>query len=147
MAKEYVEESRYSLITDMDEGDKFTTKSRVITRSDVERFATTTGYTLPLFLSDEAAKEAGWKGQLVPGFLTVSLTVGLLIQSGYISTVRASLGAKEIKFNAPVYLYDSIHVETVVASKKQTKKGDWICGYNWVVKNQRDENVAEGFNT
>jgi len=130
----------------MDIGDRFITKSRVITKTDLELYAISTGDTHPMFLSEEQAKAAGWKNQLVPGLLTFSIAVGLLIQSGYISDVMAFMGTDKVKFNAPVYPYDTIRVETEVLSKKQTKSANWICSYKWIVRNQNDEAVAEGEN-
>lgn len=73
-----------------------------------------------MFLSEEAARAAGWKTQVVPGLLTFSIAVGLLIQSGYIRDVIAFMGTDKVRFHAPVYPYDSIRVETQVLSKKRT---------------------------
>ena len=60
-------------------GDKIVTKSRVISRTDTELFAIATGAVEPMFLSEEGAKAAGWKNQLVPGLLSYSIAVGLRI--------------------------------------------------------------------
>ena len=146
MAQLYNEEEMQRHIQNMDIGDRFVTKSRVITRTDLELYAISTGDTHPMFLSEEQAKAAGWKNQLVPGLLTFSIAVGLLIQSGYISDVMAFMGTDKVKFNAPVYPYDTIRVETEVLSKKQTKDANWICSYKWIVRNQNGEAVAEGEN-
>lgn len=147
MPTEYVEHSMQRPIQQLDVGDTFVTKPRVITRTDLELYAISTGDTHPLFLSEEAAQAAGWKTQLVPGLLTFSIAVGLLIQAGYIRDVIAFMGADKVRFSAAVYPYDTIRVETRVLSKKQTSKGDWKCSYSWVVRNQRDEAVAQGENT
>ncbi len=146
MAQLYNEEEMQRHIQNMDIGDRFITKSRVITKTDLELYAISTGDTHPMFLSEEQAKAAGWKNQLVPGLLTFSIAVGLLIQSGYISDVMAFMGTDKVRFNAPVYPYDTIRVETEVLSKKQTKDANWICSYKWIVRNQNDEAVAEGEN-
>jgi len=58
----------------------------------------------------------------------------------------AFMGTDKVKFNAPVYPYDTIRVETEVLSKKQSKRASWICSYKWIVRNQNDEAVAEGEN-
>lgn len=147
MVKEYVEPDIQKPIQEMDVGDRFITKPRVITRTDLELYAVNTGDTHPMFLSEEAAQAAGWKTQVVPGLLTFSIAVGLLIQGGYVRDVTAFMGADKVRFNAPVYPYDTIRVETQVLSKKQTDKGNWICSYSWVVRNQKGEAVAEGENT
>ena len=146
MAQLYNEEEMQRHIQNMDIGDRFITKSRVITRTDLELYAISAGDTHPMFLSEEHAKAAGWKNQLVPGLLTFSIAVGLLIQSGYISDVMAFMGTDKVRFNAPVYPYDTIRVETEVLSKKQTKDANWICSYKWIVRNQNGEAVAEGEN-
>lgn len=144
---EFFEEDMQKHIQNTEVGDKFVTKSRVITKTDLELYAICTGDTHPMFLSEERAKAFGWKTQLVPGPLTFSIAVGLLIQSGFISDVIAFLGMDKVRFNAPVYPYNSIRVEAIVISKKKAKKGNWICNYKWQIKNQNEIVVAEGENT
>ncbi len=147
MAKEYVEQDMQKPIQKMDVGDRFITKPRVITKTDLELYAISTGDTHPMFLSEEEAQAAGWNTQLVPGLLTVSIAIGLLIQAGYIKDVMAFMAMDKVRFNEAVYPYDTIRMETEVLSKKQTSKGNWICSYSWVVRNQKDEAVAQGENT
>ena len=100
---QYVEENMQKHIQNMEIGDKIVTKSRVITRTDLELYAIATGDTVPLFLSEEYAKSVGWKTQIVPGLLSYSIAVGLMIQSGFIADVIAYLGTNNMKFLAPVY--------------------------------------------
>ena len=150
MGKVYREEDFHRHIQELEIGDNFFTKSKVITRTEVELYSTINGDTLPAALSEKAAKERGWKGQLVPGLLTLSQALGLLIQSGFIILAKAFLGCDGVRFNKPVYVYDEIYVEAVVLSKElKERKGktNWFCQYKWIVRNQNDENVAEGINT
>ena len=150
MGKEYREKDFHKRIQTLEVGDKFFTKSKVITRTEVELYATINGDTLPSALSEEAAKERGWKGQLVPGLLTFSQALGLLIQSGFIAQAKAFLGCDELRFNKAVYVYDEICVEAELLGKElKEKKGkkNWFCRYKWIVRNQDDENMAEGINT
>ncbi|MEM2960584.1 MAG: MaoC family dehydratase [Candidatus Bathyarchaeia archaeon] len=144
MANLYMQENLQYNILKMDIGDKFVTKSRVITRTDLELYAVCSGDYHPMFLSDEGAKNYGWQGQLVPGLLVFSISVGLLIQSGFLDGIIGHLGMDNVKFIAPVYAYDCIKVETELVSKRQAKNGSWICAYKWVVINQHDKAVAEG---
>jgi len=149
MGKEYREEDFHKHIQALEVGDKFFTKSKVITRTEVELYSTMNGDTLPSALSEAAAKERGWKGQLVPGLLTFSQALGLLIQSGFIIQAKAFLGCDEVRFNKAVYVYDEIYVEAELLAKElKEKKGktNWFCRYKWIVRNQNDENVAEGIN-
>ena len=147
MGQQYIEENMQKRMQDMEVGDRIVTKSRVVTKTDLELYAASVGDTHPMFLSEEAAQAAGWNTQLVPGLLTVSIAIGLLIQAGYIKDVMAFMATDKVRFNEPVYPYDTIRVETEVLSKKQTSKGNWICSYSWVVRNQKDEAVVQGENT
>ncbi|MFC2040785.1 MaoC family dehydratase [Chloroflexota bacterium] len=147
MGQQYDEEGMQKHIQNMEVGDRFVTKSRVITKTDLELYAISTGDTHPMFLSEEHAQSFGWKTQLVPGLLSYSIAIGLLIQSGFVSDVKAYMGTDKMRFLAPVYPYDTIRVETEVLSRKETKKGDLVCSYKWVIKNQKGEATAEGENT
>ncbi len=147
MGQQYAEEDMQKHIQNMEVGDKFVTKSRVITKTDLELYAISTGDVHPMFLSEEHARSFGWKTQLVPGLLSYSIAIGLLIQSGFISDVKAYMETDKMKFLAPVYPYDTIRAETEVLSKKETKEGDWVCSYKWVIRKQNGEAIAEGENT
>ena len=144
MTPEYIEPDVQKHIEEMEIGDRFVTKSRVITKTDLELYAISTGNTHPMFLSEEYAKSLGWRTQLVPGLLSLSVAIGLLIQSGLAIHVMAFMGTDKVRFNAPVHPYDTVRVEGNVLSKKKTEQGNWICRYKWVIKNQNDEAVAEG---
>ena len=145
--RQYNEPDMQPRIQNMEAGDRIVTKSRVITKTDLELYAISTGDTHPMFLSEEYAKSFGWKTQIVPGLLSYSIAVGLMIQSGFISDVMAYMGTDKMSFHAPVYPYDTIRVEAEVLSKKQTKSGNWIASYKWVIRNQNNEATAEGENT
>ena len=146
MAKVYIEEEQRKYIEDMEVGDRLITKSRVISKTDVELFAIATGAAEHMFLSDEMAQSVGWKAQLAPGLLSYSIAVGLLLQSGFIADVKAYMGTDKMRFLAPVYPGDIIRVEAEVLSKKETKARDWICTYKWEIKNQNDVTTGEGEN-
>jgi oxepin-CoA hydrolase/3-oxo-5,6-dehydrosuberyl-CoA semialdehyde dehydrogenase len=145
MATHYAEDDWRKPIQKMEVGDTHRTKSRIITRTDVEVFAVMGGDIAPQFLSGEASRESGWKDQLVPGLCTLNIGYGLLIQSGFIADVIAYMETSRMRFKAPVYPGDAIRMETKVTSRKKTHKG-WLCEYDWTIRNQDDLAVAEGHN-
>jgi len=65
-------------------GDKVTSKSRTITRTEIELLDLLGGDYAPQFLSERAAKENGWERQLVPGVHCLNVAYGLLIQMGFL---------------------------------------------------------------
>ena len=145
MGEHYVEDHWRKPIQNMEVGDKLTTKSRVITRTELELFAALGGDYAPQFLSENAARENGWKRQLVPGVYVLNVGYGLLIQAGLLKDVIAYMGTSRMQFLAPVYWGDSIRMETELTSKKKTDKG-WVCEYDWTARNQEGVVVGEGHN-
>jgi oxepin-CoA hydrolase/3-oxo-5,6-dehydrosuberyl-CoA semialdehyde dehydrogenase len=145
MAKHFEEDDWRTPIQKMEVGDTVRTKSRTITRTDVELCAILGGDYAPQFLSDRAAKASGWQSQLLPGVCTLNIAYGLLIQAGYLSDIVAYMGTDNLRFHAPVYPGDSIRMETEITSKKETSKG-WICEYDWTIRNQDAVAVATGHN-
>lgn len=91
-------------------GDRYTSPWRYIAESDLRRFLDLTGLREPLFESrqflDEHTEYESW---LVPGFLTMSFSLGLFSRSGWIDgTGFAFLGADDLDFDAPVVVGDEI---------------------------------------
>jgi len=129
-------------------GEKFATKAKTITPTDIDIFARITRCDDRMFLDEEFAKSKGFKTRLAPGALTFSVAIGLLEQSGHIDDVLAYMGANKLWFTAPVHPYDILHVEGELLDKRITKDGErGIIHYKWVTKNQRGETVIEAENT
>lgn len=145
MSKRFIEDNWRTPIQKMEIGDKIITKSRTITKTDIELGALLGGDYAPQFLSEKAAQDSGWKTQLLPGICTVNIAYGLLIQAGFLSDIIAYMGTDNMRFHAPVYPGNSIRMEAELTSKKKSKKG-WICEYDWIIKNQDGVNVADGHN-
>lgn len=145
MSKRFIEDSWRTPIQKMEVGDKIITKSRTITKTDIELGALLGGDYAPQFLSEKAAQDSGWKTQLLPGICTVNIAYGLLIQAGFLSDIIAYMGTDNMRFHAPVYPGNSIRMEAELTNKRKSEKG-WVCEYDWIIKNQDDVNVADGHN-
>lgn len=145
MPEHYIEENWKKPVEKMGIGDRLTTKSRVITKTESEIFALLGGDVAPQFLSEDAAKEFGWKTQVVPGLCTLNIAYGLLIQAGFLNNVIAYMGTTDMRFLEPVYPGDAIRMETEVTGKNKTDKG-WVCEYDWKIRNQDETVVAKGHN-
>ena len=120
MEKFYKEEELSKKILDLEVGDKFATKWRTMTQTDLELNAIVNGDYHPMFFSEEAAKNMGWKTKLFPGLVTLNIAIGLLIQSR--------------------------RFELELVSKKQNSKKQWIIDYKFEVKNDKGEVCIEGYN-
>ena len=145
MGDHYIEDDWRKPIQEMELGDKVTTKSRTITRTELELFALLGGDYAEQFLNEKSARQNGWERQLVPGLHCLNVAYGLLIQMGFLKDVIAYMGTSNMNFLHPVYWGDSIKVDAEVAAKKETNKG-WLCEYDWAIRNQNNIVVGKGHN-
>ena len=138
----------------MKAGERFTTRPRVVTSSDIEVFCTLSGMVHPLFMSDsyisgdKYARALGFAGRLAPGQLLLSLMMGLLVNSGILDDVVVQLGINNVKFTAPCYAYDTVQTEIEIAGNRETKSGDRvIVDYKWQLVKEDHRPVVTGENT
>jgi len=108
---------------EFNQGDKFTTRSRVVTSTDIDTFAISTGAINPLFLDDKYARKMGFERRNAPGLLTTSLTVGLAYSLGLFDHSVALLGI-DVKFLASVNAGDEIKGTVEVVEKREAKLED-----------------------
>ncbi len=124
-------------------GDRFSTRSRMITGTDVDLFAVLTGATNPVFLADESGRAMGYKGRMVPGMLTLSLAVGLQYSAGLLDHARAFLGINGLRFLAPMNPGDTIKCQTEVAAKRDMEGDSGIATFNWACENQDQNTILQ----
>ncbi|MFW8634786.1 phenylacetic acid degradation bifunctional protein PaaZ [Cribrihabitans pelagius] len=91
-------------------GDRFVTPAREITREDVEQFAHLTGDIFYAHMDEEAARAHPFFGRRVAhGQLVVAFANGLYVDPGP-GPVLANTGTDNLRFHAPVYFGDRLHV-------------------------------------
>ena len=130
------------------QGDKFTTRSRVVTGTDMDIFATLTGATNPLFLNEEFGKKQGFKGRIAPGMLILALAVGAQYSIGLFDHIVAFLGVDKLRFLSPVYPGDTITYNVEVSEKRETGRQErGIIVFRWVGQNQDGKSVLEAEGT
>ena len=129
-------------------GDKFATRSRVVTGTDIDILAALTGATNPLFLNEEFGKKQGFKGRIAPGVLILALAVGAQYSMGLFDHIIAFLGIDKLRFLSPVYPGDTIRFNVEVIEKRETEsKGRGIIVLKWVGENQDEKSVLEAEGT
>ena len=94
---------------------------RTITEMDNVLFSALTHNPQPLHIDEEYAKETLWGTRIVNSLFTLGLVVGLSVQATTLGTTVANLGFGEVSFPAPVRHGDTIHVETEVISKRESR--------------------------
>ena len=129
---------------DFNLGDKFTSRSRMVTGTDIDMFAILTGAINPTFLDDKSARQVGHERRIVPGVLTLSLGLGLLYSLGFFDHLIALLSIERVKFPAPVNSRDKVKCNIEIVSKKESKKKDrGIVILKWNCQNQEEKPVLE----
>jgi acyl dehydratase len=128
---------------DFEAGQVYATYRRTITEADLVNFTQFAGLRLPIFIDDEHARGSIHGGRIVPGFLTASVSAGML-ESVLGANTLAGLGMDEFRFKSAVRPGDTIGAEVTVEQKKETRSPDrGVLTLRVKVLNQRAEPVLE----
>jgi oxepin-CoA hydrolase/3-oxo-5,6-dehydrosuberyl-CoA semialdehyde dehydrogenase len=128
-------------------GDTLVTASRLITLEDVEAFARLSGDTFYAHMDGEAAQAHGvFAGRVAHGYFVLSAAAGLFVDP-VLGPVMANYGLEGLRFTAPVYPGDSIHVRLTVKTKTVKELPadvvpQGVVAWDVEVRNQRGEAVA-----
>ncbi len=124
-------------------GQVYATYRRTVTETDLVNFTQFAGLRLPIFLDEEYARRSVHGGRIVPGFLTASISAGML-ESVLGDRTLAGLGMDGFRFHAAVRPGDTLGAAVTIETKRDTRDpGRGILGVRVRVTNQRDENVLE----
>ena len=118
---------------------------RTITETDNLLFSTLTHNTQPLHIDVEAAKASEFGQILVNGTLTFSMMIGISVGDTTLGVLVANLGYDKLVMPKPVFLGDTLHIETEVVELRPSKSrpGQGIVTWKHRMLNQRDELVCE----
>lgn len=124
----------------LEPGDRFVTRGRTITETDLVSFSSLTGDFHPLHTDAEWAAESEFSGRIAHGMLLLSYSVGLVPLDP--AQVLALRGFERVAFKRPVRIGDTIHVEGELESKQELDAAAGLVLFAWKVVNQRGEVVA-----
>lgn len=105
-------------------GQRFTSPQRTITQADLKAFVQLSGLDLPMFMSDDAARQAGHHRRIIPAPLQLSLAMGLTKAAGVFDQVKAVAGFDGLRFLRPVHPGDSLQVHIEVAETRKVSRQD-----------------------
>jgi len=95
---------------------------RTVTEADNILFSTMTHNPQPLHIDRHFAETQSEFGQpLVNSLFTLGLMIGITVADTTLGTTIANLGMEGVKFPAPVFHGDTVHVTTKVISKRESK--------------------------
>jgi len=118
---------------------------RTVTETDNVLFSTMTHNPAPLHIDKEYMRtESEFGAPLMNSFFTLGLIVGISINDTTLGTTVANLGLEEVRFPHPLFVGDTVHVETEVVAlrRSRSRPGNGILTLEHRGFNQRDELVA-----
>jgi acyl dehydratase len=138
MAGKYFEELEIGHVFDHD-------VRRTVTETDNLLFSTLTMNPAAIHLDHEYAKTTEFGRPLVNSIFTLGLVVGLSVGDTTLGTTVGNLGWEEIKFPKPVFIGDTLRVQTEVVGKRDSRSRptQGIVTFLHRGLNQRDETVCE----
>lgn len=100
-----------------------TSRGRTITEADIVNFAGLSGDFVELHVNEEYARKGPYGRRIAHGALIFSISTGLMVQmTPNQDAIVAFRGVDQLKFLAPVFIGDTIHV-TKKTIDKQTRDG------------------------
>ncbi|HEY7673492.1 MAG TPA: MaoC family dehydratase [Gammaproteobacteria bacterium] len=118
---------------------------RTVTETDNVLFSAMTHNPAPLHIDKEYMRNVSEFGQpLMNSFFTLGLIVGISINDITLGTTVANLGLDDASFPNPLFVGDTVHVETEVVAKRESRSRptNGIVTLEHRGFNQRDELVA-----
>jgi acyl dehydratase len=117
---------------------------RTVTETDNLLFSTLTHNPQPLHIDAEAAKASEFGQILVNGTFTFSLMIGLSVAETTLGTLVANLGYDKLVMPKPVFLGDTLRVESEVVDLRpsRSRPGSGIVTFEHRALNQRGEIVC-----
>ena len=94
---------------------------RTVTETDNLLFSTLTHNPALLHLDAEYMKTSDYGQILVNSTFTLGLMVGISVGDTTLGTAVANLGWDEVRFPAPVFIGDTLRIETEVAELRDSK--------------------------
>jgi 3-hydroxybutyryl-CoA dehydratase len=121
---------------ELEGGERFVTRGRTITESDVVSFATLTGDFHPQHTDATWAAGSRFGERIAHGMMVMSYAIGLVPLDP--ERVVALRRVADVVFKHPVYIGDTIHVEGRIESVTQVDDDHGLIESMWKVITQRE---------
>jgi acyl dehydratase len=125
-------------------GQEWQSLGRTVTEADIVNFAGLSGDFNPIHVDHEFAKTTLFRGPIAHGLLIWAISSGLGINAPPMRTL-AFLSIRDWQFKGPVFIGDTIRVQSKVLHKEQRAKGRrGVITWQRQILNQEGKVVQEG---
>lgn len=122
-------------------GDRMTTHGRTVTEADIVMFCSLTGDMFRLHTDRHYAEASMFRQRVAPGLLVHAYVTGLGVPPAG-EAILANYGSDELRFTAPVFIGDTVHLEAEVLEKTDRRAGrDGVVTLAWNGVNQNGRAV------
>ena len=114
--------------------------TRTIAEADNRWFSLLTMNPQPFHIDAHAAAKTDFGRPLVNSLFTLGCMVGMSVNDTTFGTTVANLGMTDVRFPAPLFEGDTIHIRTTVIGKRESssRPGDGIVTFRHECFNQDD---------
>ena len=118
--------------------------ARTVTETDNLLFTMMSMNPQPLHIDAEFAGKSQFGQILVNSMFTLAYVVGITVNDTTLGTTVGNLGFDEVRFPGPVFIGDTIRVQTEITAKRESRsRPDWgIVTFMHRGTNQRDEIIC-----
>jgi acyl dehydratase len=120
-------------------GQRWVTKGRTITETDVVNFAYLSSDWHSIHTDQVYAAQTSFGQRIAHGFLVLSIATGMVPANR--ETVLALYGLDRVRFTAPVFIGDTVHLEMEAVEKKERDDGTGVVGFDFRMVNQDEKPV------
>jgi 3-hydroxybutyryl-CoA dehydratase len=114
-----------------------TSRGRTITEADIVNFAGLSGDFVELHMNEEYARRGPFGRRITHGALIFSISTGLMVQmTRNPEAIVAFYGVDKLRFVAPVFIGDTIHVSQRVLEKQAKNAERGVIASEITVLNQ-----------
>lgn len=118
--------------------------TRTVTEADNVLFCAITHNPQPLHLDAEYAKRTEFGQRVFNSMYTVAFACGVSVEDTTLGTLVVNLGFDKMTFPKPVFINDTLHVETLIKEVRESKSRPdaGIVTFEHRVFNQHDDLVC-----
>ncbi len=121
-------------------GDRWVSRGRTITEADIVNFAGISGDWYPLHIDEEYARKTQFGRRIAHGMLVLAMGTGLAqMEPG---RVVAFYGMDRVRFTAPTFIGDTIHVDLEVLALEEKGPNQGVVTFRNQISNQRGEQAV-----
>ncbi len=118
-------------------------RGRTITEADIVNFAGLSGDFVELHMNEEYARSGPFGRRIAHGALIFSVSTGLMVQmTPDHEAIIAFYGVDKLRFVAPVFIGDTVHVTKRVVTKQLKDGGRGVITFETNVLNQDGKPVV-----